>query len=290
MFSDISPTAKGVILMVGAMLIIPAVDGVAKYLTAEHAPLFIGWARYALASLIVLPLSMLRHGRRVFPSSRHGAHFLRTVFIVLSMATYFLAIARIPLATAATTALVGPIIAVILSVLVLKEQLTSRKLISLALGVVGALIIVGLNSSADPGIFYALASGLFFGCYLVATRQARAADPIQTLAFQVFVGALLLTPFAIWEWSTPDLAGILLLAGMALLGTISHMMSISAFRFADASTLAPLVYVELLGVTLIGYFAFDEVPGWITVLGAALIVGAGVVLFPRRPVNPPTPL
>jgi drug/metabolite transporter (DMT)-like permease len=285
---DTSQTLKGVLLMVGAMLIIPVVDGIAKYLTADYSAVFIGWARYAFAALLVLPLAALRHGRRIFPLERRAAHFMRTVFIILAMTLYFMAIATIPLATAATTALIGPVAAVVLSVFFLKEQLTPRKLISLALGLAGSLVILGLNGSVELGVLYALGSGLTFGCYMVATRHAsRDSDPIQTLAFQVFYGALLLTPFALFSWSTPASGDLIFFIGIAVLSTLSHVMSISAFRFADASTLAPLVYVELVGVAIIGYFAFDEIPTVTTVFGAALIVAAGAILIQRSAAEPP---
>lgn len=288
MHSDVSQTLKGVLLMVGAMLVIPIVDGVAKHLTSDHSAVFIGWARYAFGVVLVLPLAALRHGRRIFPLERRAAHLMRTVFIVLAMTLYFLAIARIPLATAATTALIGPVAAVVLSVFFLKERLTPRKLVSLALGLAGSLVILGWNGSVEPGVLYALGSGLTFGCYLVATRHAsRDSDPIQTLSFQVFFGALLLTPFALFSWSTPAWGDLLFFAAIAILSTLSHVMSISAFRFADASTLAPLVYVELVGVTLVGYFGFDEIPGPTTVLGAALIVAAGAILIRRSAAEPP---
>ena len=61
------------------------------------------------------------------------------------------------------------------------------------------------------------------------------------------------------------------------------MLSIAAFRLADASTLAPLVYIELIGASLIGYLAFGEIPGVATVIGAALIVLGGAILVRRRP-------
>ncbi len=214
---------------------------------------------------------------------------LRTVFIILAMTFFFFAIARIPLATAATTALIGPVAAVVLSAVILKERLTLRKLVSLALGLGGSLVILGWNGSVDPGVLYALGSGLTFGCYLVATRHAsHDSDPVQTLAFQVVFGGLLLTPFTLFSWSTPAWGDLGFFAGIAVLSTLSHMLSITAFRFADASTLAPLVYVELVGVAVIGYFAFDEVPGFSTLAGAALIVAAGLILL-QRPAPAPVP-
>ena len=133
---------QGVLLMVLAMLAIPAVDGIAKYLSAGYSPLFIGWARYAAACLFVLPRAFARHGTRLFPSTQRGSHLLRTMLLVTAMTLYFLSIARIPLAIAISTFFVAPILAVMLSIVVLKEELTRWKLASLVLGFAGSLVIL----------------------------------------------------------------------------------------------------------------------------------------------------
>jgi drug/metabolite transporter (DMT)-like permease len=84
------------------------------------------------------------------------------------------------------------------------------------------------------------------------------------------------------SWSAPAGNDVFLFAGRGLFSAISHVLSIAAFRLADASTLAPIVYVELIGAALIGYVAFGEVPGTPTVVGAGLIVAAGFILLPRN--------
>ena len=260
--SSSSDSARGVVLMTLAMLVIPLVDGLAKYLSVSYSPLFLGWARYAVASLIVVPLAAGMHGPRVFPAERLFSHVLRTVFLVAAMTLYFLAVARIPLATAVSGFLVGPIIAVVLAVVVLKERMTSGKVLALAAGVVGALVIVQPGGSTDPGVLLALGAGTLFALYLIATRRAsQASDPIRTLAFQCVVGTLLLTPQALMSWRTPQWNDVVFFVGLGGISAIGHLMSIAAFRFSGASTLAPLVYVELIGATSVGYFAFHEVPG-----------------------------
>ena len=86
--------ATGILLMTIAMLSIPMVDGLAKYLSAGYSPLFIGFARYAVAGLIVLPIAAARGGAQIFPAERRISHLLRTLFLVVSMTLYFLALAR----------------------------------------------------------------------------------------------------------------------------------------------------------------------------------------------------
>lgn len=269
--------------MTVAMLTIPLVDGLAKHLSAGYSPLFLAWARYAVACLIVLPLAAASFGPSLLPAEQRTSHLLRTVCLVVAMTLYFLAIARIPLATAVSAYFVGPIVAVALSLIVLKERVTPGKTASLVLGFAGSLIILRPGATIDPGLLLALGSGLFFAIYLVATRKAAlASDPVKTLAFQCVVGALVLTPQAVLSWSTPALTDLWLFALLGALSAVSHILSIAAFRHADASTLAPLVYVELIGAGLVGYLAFGEIPGVTTMVGAALIVIAGFVLFERR--------
>jgi drug/metabolite transporter (DMT)-like permease len=269
-------------MMILAMLSIPLVDGLAKHLSASYSPLFISWARYAVACGIVLPIAIARFGARAFPAERLGAHTLRTVFLVTAMTLYFLAVARIPLATALSAYFVCPILAVMLSVVLLKEALTLRKLMSLVLGFAGTLVILDPGGTVDPRLLMAFGSGLFFALYMIATRQASmGSDPLKTLAFQCVVGAMLLTPQAVLSWSTPASGDLLAFAGLGAFSALSHILSIVAFRLADASTLAPLVYVELIGTAAVGYLAFHEVPGPATLIGAALIVTAGLLLIRR---------
>ncbi len=143
-----------------------------------------------------------------------------------------------------------------------------------------AVLAGAVTSAAVTLILLAFGAGISFAVYLVATRRASAeSDPVKTLAFQCAVGALLLTPQALFSWSTPAWDDLVLFAAMGLCSAGSHLLSIAAFRLADASTLSPLVYIELLGTAIIGYAAFGEIPGLATVIGAAFIVAAGLVLL-----------
>lgn len=266
-----------------AMLTIPAVDGLAKYLSSNYSPLFIGWARYAVACAVIVPFAAVRHGTRMFPSERIGAHLMRTIFLMIAMTLYFMSVARIPLATAATASFISPIIAVILAIWILKERLTARKVLSLILGFGGALAVLRPGAEFEPGVLLALATGLFFAFYMIATRMASEhSDPLKTLTFQCVAGAMLLAPQAAWSWSAPSHGDLKFFVAIGVLSVISHGLSIAAFQKAEASTLAPLVYIELIGSTLIGYFVFGDIPGVSTLLGAGLIVAAGLLLVERR--------
>jgi drug/metabolite transporter (DMT)-like permease len=274
----------GLGLMTLAMLTIPLVDGLAKYLSSGHSPFYIAWARYAVAAALVLPLALALRGRRALPRRNLGPHVLRTLFLMGAMTCYFVAIAEIPLATAISAYFVGPIVGTVLAVLLLGERLTVRKGAAVVLGFAGALLIVRPGGDIEPGILLALAAGCLFACYMIATRLAsQSADPIQTLAFQCLVGALILTPQALATWSVPLPGELWLFALLGLFSVTSHILSITAFRYADASTLAPLVYLELVGSAAVGFLVFDELPDLLVWIGAGVIVASGMLLIRREP-------
>lgn len=274
----------GIALMVTAMLIVPFVDGIAKALSNTHSPLFIAWARYAVASAIVLPVATALHGRNFLPSKRRVSHMLRTVYLITAMTLYFFSIATVPLATAVSAYFIGPIVAVALAIVLLGERITTTKIASVGLGFTGSILVVRPGPGIEPGILLALGAGISFAFYLIATRKAsEASDPVKTLAFQCLIGTLLLTPQALFAWS-PGWTDLWLFAGLGSLSAISHFLSITAFRFAEASALAPLVYVELIGAALIGYLLFGDMPDVATVAGASMIAVAGLLLVRQRAV------
>jgi len=272
----------GLLLMAVAMLAIPMVDGLAKFLSADYSPLFISWVRYAMAACIIVPIGVFRFGRHFLPTTQLPAHFLRTCCLVGAMTLYFLAIARVPMATAASAFFVSPILATVLAVVFFGERLSIWKVLALVLGFVGVLIIAKPGADLQPGILLALASGIAFAAYLVATRLAsRESDPIKTLAFQCLVGAILLLPQALLTWQLPTIDVLHLFLLLGVLSVVCHLLSIAAFRYAETSVLAPLVYLELVGAVVIGYLFFGDFPTPSVWLGALFIVVAGLLLSRR---------
>ncbi|MEE9335836.1 MAG: EamA family transporter [Granulosicoccaceae bacterium] len=276
------PEVKGIALMCVAMLSIPLVDGIAKHLSGSYSPLYISWVRYAVASLLILPLGLKLFGKSVFPSENLGSHVLRTVFLVTAMTLFFVSVSVTPLATAMSAYFVGPIIASLLAVRFLGESMTMTKLIALSLGFIGAIVVMRPGGSMEPGILLALGAGVSFACYIVSTRSAsKNTSPVKTLVFQCLLGALLLLPQAVFAWSVPQIEDAPFFLAMGALSVLSHFLSIAAFRYAQASTLAPLVYLELLSAAAIGYVFFKEVPELHVWIGAAIIVASGLMLLKK---------
>lgn len=282
--SDAYPSGQsvGIVLMIAAMLVIPIVDGLAKYLSDHYSPLFISWARYAASTALILPIAFARHRRRVLPTDGITLHATRTLCLVGAMTLYFFAISKVSLVIAASAYFIGPLVAVALSVIFLGERLTIAKILGMLIGLIGALIVLQPSGDFDAFALLALGAGCLFAVYLVITRRTSAqSEPIRTLSFQCLFGTLLLTPPALFVVEIPASELVPLFVGLGLFSLLGHFLTIIAFQKAEASTLAPLVYVEFIGAAAIGFLIFSDVPTPSTIVGAVLIATAGLVVSIR---------
>lgn len=285
----------GILLMAAAMLIIPTSDAIAKYLSGAHSPAFLSWVRYVAALGFILPVALLQRARAPGPARAPAsqgrywlAQILRTAFLVTAMTLYFVAIARIPLADALGAYFIAPIAATLLAAIALRERLDRRRLLAVALGFLGAILVVRPGSETSADTLIALVSGLCMACYLVLTRAtAQDRPPVTTLAIQLSLGILMLLPFALLDWTMPAREGLVLILLMGLVSTLSNLMTISAFRLAQVQTLSPFVYLELIGATALGFFMFGDLPSPATWAGIAVIVAAGLIVATARPVVAP---
>lgn len=276
----------GIVLMAAAMLLVPGADGLGKHLSGAHSPLFVSWARYLAATVLLAPLAFALLGRDALPRRGLGPHILRTVLLVVSMSMYFTAISKIPLATAISTFFIGPIVAAVLSVPLLGERLTARKIAALVLGFAGVVIVMNPGSGFEPGLLLTIGAGVLFGSYIVTTRLASSGcSPLATLNFQCLLGTALLTPQALATWSLPQLPELPFFIALGAVSVASHILSITAIRYTEASLLSPLVYLELVGSIAIGFVFFAEVPSAMVLAGAAIIIVSGLLLVVRRKVS-----
>lgn len=273
--------------MAASSLIVPVVDGIAKLLSDTHSPFMIAWARYAIAAAFVIPIGIRLYGWRLLPTTQITTHFTRTLCLVVAMTLFFVALQTTPLATALAAYFSGPIIALFLSIFLLKETITMRKTLSMCLGTLGALIILRPFAEIEGGIVLAFAAGGFFAIYIISTKMASdQSDPIKTLLFQCIVGTMLLTPQAAITYSAPSGDVLWLFVAMGAVSAAAHFLTIQAFRHAEASTLSPLVYLELIGAAAFGVIIFQDIPDLYTIVGAVLVAASGFILRVPQQIRP----
>ena len=146
------------------------------------------------------------------------------------------------------------------------------------------LIILRPGTGAfHPAAFFPLVSALAWACTLIMTRMMSGTErAITTMTYSSIAGLLILSALVPFVWVTPtwhDIAfGILI--GVA--STAGQWIVVLAFRYADASVLAPFSYTQLLWVSVLGFLIFGEVPDVYTITGAAFIVASRALHRPSR--------
>ena len=228
-----------------------------------------------------------------FHTDNPFGHFWRGLMGTLAMGLGFAGLAYLPLPEVTAIGYAAPLLTVVFAAMFLGEEVRLFRLGAVALGVCGVLIVVyprltvvnsGQASYAEAfGAMVVLGGALFSALAQVFVRKLVLAEKTATIVFWFSVTASVLSamtlPFG-WVWPTPVEAATLIGAG--LLGGIGQIFLTSSYREADASLVAPFDYASMIFALLIGWFFFDEIPTWTMLLGAALVVTAGIIIILRE--------
>ncbi len=260
----------------------------AKYLSRTGMPsVEIAWIRFLVFVLILLPIVLAPASGNAMRSTRPLLQVFRGLGLLCSSIFFIMALGYLPIAEATATGFISPLFVTGLSVLFLGEKVGLRRWTATIVGLLGVLIIVRPGTAAfQPGTIFPIISALGWATALVLTRKISGADrAITTMAFSAITGFLVLSVIVPFYWIVPTWTQIALGVGIGSAATIGHWIVVQAFRYADASVLAPFSYVQLVWVTLIGFFVFGEVPDAVTFAGAAVIIASGVYTAHRERVR-----
>jgi drug/metabolite transporter (DMT)-like permease len=151
----------------------------------------------------------------------------------------------------------------------------------------GALVIVRPGGVPfDWGMIFAIGSGTCYAIYIVLTRRASATDSAATSMFYVgAVGLVLSSVVGVFFWAPLDLTTGLLVGYIMITGCVAHGLMIVALGQAPASVLQPFAYTSLPWALAFSYFLFHEIIDPISMLGAMIVVAAGLVVMARERVK-----
>jgi drug/metabolite transporter (DMT)-like permease len=278
---------KGIALMLVSTIFLGTSDVTAKYLSATLPSIEIAWIRFLVFALIMMPAMMPGSPLYALQTNRLGLHLMRGAALLGSSLFFISGLRFLPIAEASATGFVAPLFVTALSIVFLGEKVGLRRWIATAVGLIGVLIILRPGTGAfHPAAFFPLVSALAWACTLIMTRMMSGTERvITTMTYSSIAGLVILSALVPLVWVTPtwhDIAfGILI--GVA--STAGQWIVVLAFRYADASVLAPFSYTQLLWVSILGFLVFGEVPDVWTIVGAALIVSSGLYTAHRERVR-----
>ena len=268
-----------------AVLCFTLLDTIGKRLVVgDLHPLQVVWGRYAfsLPPLLLLPLFL---GWKRLATQRPVLQLSRGLTLIVATLAMFTGLRTLSLADAYALSYISPLIVAVLSRLVFGERLTRLQHAALALAFAGSLVVIRpAFAQAGGAVVFPLTMAVSYAAYQVLTRVASLTDDATVCVFYAsLVGAVLLTfalpfvwqpiPLALWAW----------LVAMGALGLAGHWLLAMAAQRAPPSLLAPLAYVQLVYAAMIDLAIFGAVPDAWTLVGSAVILLGGTLLWHAAP-------
>ncbi len=280
-------TMRGIFYMLLGIVIFSIMDGLAKELSDKYPTILILWVRNLAQAAFVLGVVMRFRRYRVARSRRRGLQIGRSVCNLAQAFLFIFALGMVPLADAVAIGMTGPLMLTAMSALFLGEQVGIRRWSAVAVGCIGALIMI------RPGLgvvhwaaMLVIAAAFINVLSQIGTRMVSKHDDILTTLFYTTVtGVVITTAMVPFVWTSAPWEAWAMMIAMGLLGGCAHLATNKAFTDAPASILAPMSYAAIPIAAVVGYVWFHQFPDQWTIIGALVVVGSGLYVIYRERVR-----
>ena len=271
-----------------AWVMLPIMDGFAKYLSTDLPVLQITWARYFFTVVFTLPLIFFFFRNNLIWTDKPKLQLLRGIILLIANICFFYSISVISLAKALTLAFIAPLIVTAFSPIFLGEKVGIKRWSAVIIGFVGSLVVIRPGFvEVNFASFSALGTGIMYGFYLIITRKLSTFDnPLLTLLLTGLVGVVIMSFVMPFVWIKPSINQWSIMAAIGIFASIGHFFLILSLKYADASKLAPFSYFEIITNIIIGYYFFNDFPDSWTFLGLLIIIMSGVYIYKREQIVP----
>lgn len=278
-----NPILRGIAFMVLASLMFTLMDAMVKILSTRVDTIQSLWARYAV-QMVVVTVIIAPKLKKVIRTNYLGLHILRAFTLLVTTLFFFFGLKVNSLTLTTAMFQVAPIFLMVGAAVFLGERFGMRRALAGLAALTGALII--LRPGTDDFSLYALlplAGAVTYTVYALTTRFIGPHEAVWVSLFYTATLATLTLSVAVpFFWQPLSLGDIGLMIILGVLGTLGQLFLIKAFSIAEASVLAPFIYISLIFSTLWDVLIFGAFPDGATYLGALVIVGAGLYVWHRE--------
>ncbi len=267
-----------------SMLTLTGLTVCAKALTMEGMhPFQVVFFRNLFAVVVFSPLLYYR-GAALFETGQLKTYGWRCVVGLISMLFWFYALSRVSIGEVTAITYLTPLFGTLGAIIFLGEKVRARRWTALAVGFIGALIILRPGySEVSFGHAAALLSSVFAGFSAILVKQLTARDDPNKI---VFLTHVILTPLslvpALFVWGWPPLSLAPLLLGMGLFATVGHVTLVRGFSMMDASLALTFEFVKLPFAALVAWIFFSETVDRWTWVGAFVIIASATYIARRE--------
>ncbi|TNF22834.1 MAG: DMT family transporter [Rhodobacteraceae bacterium] len=279
-------TSSGVMLMALAVTFFTCIDTSAKWLILAGMPaLQVVFARYVGHLVVALVLYLPQEGFTALRSNSPGKQFLRSAFLLGSTSLNFTALQYLPITVTTTIMFAGPVVVTLLAIPLLGEKVGLRRIIAVCVGFTGVIVVMQpWGAEFHPAMLLSLGALVSASLYFVMTRMLAGVESNSTQQLWsagLAAGAIL--PFVLKDWHWPADPGtwavFCIIGGF---GAAGHICATIAHRWADASILAPVIYIQIFLAALAGILVFSTWPTVWTLGGGLIIIASGLYIWQRE--------
>ena len=252
---------------------------------SEHYPLgqvlffrgFFGLVFY----LFVIPKDRIKN---FYYTKRVGLHFLRCFFGLIALIAIFIALRSLPLATVVSISFAAPIFTTIFSIFFLSEKVGFYRWLAVLIGFLGIIIITEPGfSSLNVYYIFPIIFCLGLSYVAITIRQLSTTEPVWLISLNFSAAITLASFFTIpFGWIMPNPKDLFLLSMVGLFGGVANLWLSQSYKFSEVSLVTPLKYLALVFGIFFGYFIWEEVPTFKTLLGALFVIISSLIIFRRE--------
>ena len=275
----------GIGLTITAILIFGLQDAMAKTLVQTYSPFQLAMMRYWAFAAFSLVLVMRQAPlRQAFRSAHPRLQVARAALLVLDIWFFATALKSVPLAELQAITLVYPLMVTLVAIPILGEKVGPFRFGAVTVGFLGALVIVRPGGlPLDWGVLYAILSASFYAIYIALTRKVSSQDSTATsMVYVGVIGLLLTTGVGIFFWEPMDPWSLGIMVLVMVTSTTAHALMMVALSRAPASLIQPFNYTALPWGIVMSYLFFGHLIDTVSLMGAVVIVGAGLVVMARE--------
>jgi drug/metabolite transporter (DMT)-like permease len=279
-------------MVVFALFIAAFTGALMKKLSVDFSAYQITWFRFLGFVIVLLPVIITRFGKKAFRPSRPGMQVIRGLTMAGGTISFVIGVKTIDFADAVAILYAYPFLLTVLAVLFLKERVKWAGWLGIFGGFLGVLLVMRPEFGAiNTGTLFVFLCAVIISVQMVLNRKLGATShPLITCFWGALIAVLLLSTIVPFHWKPISVDQMLVFIIMTGCGAISQVLLVYGFSKAEASTLAPFTYLEIIASVFLGFLMFGTLPVATAWLGIVLIIVSGLVvaynlkipLLPRR--------
>jgi len=241
----------------------------------------VAFFRLLFGLVVILPF-LIRGGAAAFKTHYPVLQVVRGVVGSSAMLCGFYALVHLPLADALAYNFTKALFVVPLAFFMLAEPVGPRRVGAVLVGFLGVLVMLRPAADIDPAALVALGGALLVAMATILVKIVAKDAPVTLMFYTGVVGTAVAAIPTYLVWQTPTWPELGLLGVMGAAGAGAHNCLIRGYREGDASAIVPFDYARLVFAAAAGFVIFGDVPDWLTVLGAAIIVATTLYIARRE--------